>query len=227
MCGGEGAFQGEWLALKALREKGMDIADRLHAASQAPDADLGEIATRFARVSRAVRQTIFLEARLAEEARRRSAAAAPANDPFALPWWVDMRVMVAEGRQKDADRKLEVTRLVRRVMDRAEVCDRERLEDELNFRLDKPAFADTQLDEPDLIAAICRDMGLAPDWRGFSKRDWWGAKPETREALLSGERGHDTYPQRPPEQIDVPEPGIGIVSPVPDRRRSPPPTSWM
>ena len=63
------------LALARLRELAMDLADRVHASADEPGADVGEIASRFARVARAVRQTIALESRLADEDRRRGQAA--------------------------------------------------------------------------------------------------------------------------------------------------------
>src|SRR5690348_3588634 len=88
-------------ALKRLREITMDVAERLHARSLEPDVDLGEVATRIARVARAVRFTIALEARLADDTRRRAEAeareqAARDRAEWQPPWDVEAAIAEAE-----------------------------------------------------------------------------------------------------------------------------------
>jgi hypothetical protein len=207
----------------------MDIASRLHAASEAADADLGDIASKFARVARAVRQTIFLESRLGEEDRRRRAAQAPQTNALDPPWWIKLRIDRAEGQRQNADRKLEITRVVQRAIDRApDPRERERLEDELSYRLEVDFQEDRQLSNAQLIAAICRDLGLSADWASFAEKDWRWAAPETREALIASPSELLADVAAPKAQ---PSPMVQATSPPidtgsgynpPDRPRAPP-----
>jgi hypothetical protein len=139
------------LALKALREKAMDIASRLHAASEQPDADLGAIAGQFARVARAVRQTIVLESRLAEEdvARRYETAAIHAEQ-------------AAERRkQRGRTRVRDVMTAAKPVFAAAE---KKTLNEDFAWRLERlndhdPDFPDRPVE--DVIAEICETLRVA------------------------------------------------------------------
>jgi hypothetical protein len=128
---------------------------------QAPSlADFNAAAMAYARVARAVRQTVMLQLRLQEA---RSAAAARAGDL-----------------------KARVASIVRSAIEDAhgEGAEVERLVAEAAERLEQERF-DEGLTRPvgEIVAGICQDLGLQPDWRGLA-RDIAAA-----EAFARGERG--------------------------------------
>jgi hypothetical protein len=115
------------------------------------DESLGLV---FARIARAVRQTFALEARLAEE--RRTAE-------------------VATAARRVERRKTKVRTAVERVLDaEADESDAENLFYDLTERLetdyDDADFADRPIGE--LVARICRDLGVTPDWSLWQDEDW-------------------------------------------------------
>ncbi|MDB5465469.1 MAG: hypothetical protein JWQ46_231, partial [Phenylobacterium sp.] len=117
----------------------------------AVDESLGLV---FARIARAVRQTFALEARLAEDRRTAEAASAARH--------VERR-------------KTKVRTAVERVLDaEAVVSDAENLFYDLTERLetdyDEADFADRPIGE--LVARICRDLGVTPDWSLWQDEDW-------------------------------------------------------
>lgn len=194
-------------ALARLREKAMDLADRLHASADEPDADIGEIATKFARVARAVRQTIALEARLADDARRirdaeRAAKAAEAaaqeaeRNKVRIVTGPSRAERRAERDRTAPERRLEVLGLMHRAI--AKDVDRDRLDARFHERLtdDDDGYGKliSYRSVTETIEHICRDLGFTPDWLGLSDRDWKLAKPETRAALL----GESPPPKPPP-----------------------------
>jgi hypothetical protein len=107
-------------------------------------ADLNAAAIAYARVARAVRQSILLQTKLSEERRATGSKAAGLRSRAAR---IVRRVIEAEHR--DAE---QVERLA------AEAA--ERLEQE---------FQDEALSRPvaEIIAGVCKDLGLKPDWRGL------------------------------------------------------------
>jgi len=152
--------------LRELAEIGMDLARivrREALAAEAADPEQpavpAELTLTFSRIARAVRQTLALEARLADDrlARRRRAEA-------------EQRV---ERDARGHARKAAVKDIVERIIDAGD-GDTERLLDHLDERLDDPLddadFADRPLG--DLVAAICRDLGVAMDWSLFEDEDW-------------------------------------------------------
>ena len=146
--------------LAELGEIGLELARlvRRQAVEQAaanPDGAVDEhLGLVFARIARAVRQTFALEARLAEE--RRTARA-------------------AETRLHVERRKTKVRTAVERVLDaEADESDAENLFYDLTERLetdyDDADFADRPIG--DLVARICRDLGVTPDWSLWQDEDW-------------------------------------------------------
>lgn len=200
-------------ALKRLREMGMDLAERLHAHADEPDADLGEIATKFARVARAVRQTIFLESRLADEGRRREEAAERGAQsgraeyiPDTAPWWVTLRMTCAEMGEAAMQRQLTSLSVIQRAVARAPDGLREQVQERLLDGLDPNEFGQLmQNHEPEWsIAQVCRRLGLEPDWASFTDRDWGKTEPGLRAALIAGplqgvEKILPPPPRPPPE----------------------------
>jgi hypothetical protein len=149
------------LALLAeLADIGMDLArevrrQALDASEDAPSA--ADLALTFSRVARAVRQTVALEARLAE------ARAEPPVRSVADRW-------------RAIRRRRQVEEIVTDIIDNEPDLefDADRLLTDLHERLadgDEAAdFADRPVGE--MIARICRDLGVAPDWNRFKDEDW-------------------------------------------------------
>jgi hypothetical protein len=172
-------------ALAELAEIGMDLArevrrQALDPSEQAPPA--ADLALTFSRIARAVRQTVALEARLAEPPQPDHAKRPPLS---VSDRWRSMR------------RKREVKEIVSAVID-AEVgeYDVEGLYDDLNERLDdgdeEADFADRPIGE--LVARICRDLGVTLDWSLFEDEDWAiaaksSSPPGEAERGEGGERG--------------------------------------
>ena len=145
--------------LRDLAELGLRLARRLVSDngrySDAPGAS-GASAKAFARVSRAVRLTLNLEARMDDEL-----AALRAGPVTVAP--------VAEpGRNPSAGRRDQIRERVRDVIDRELAADHEAMETfaDFNERLFDSERYDAFLDLPfeDAIAAICKDLGLPSDW---------------------------------------------------------------
>jgi hypothetical protein len=111
----------------------------------------------FARIARAVRQTVALEAKLYRD---RQADHDKARAERA-----------AETRLRGIRRKAKVIEIVERVVEGE--SDAERLLDDLDERLqdeDDADFADRPLGE--LVARICRDLGVTPDWSLWADEAW-------------------------------------------------------
>jgi hypothetical protein len=219
---------------------GMAFAERLHDRIDDPDADVGELAGKFARVSRAVRQTIFLEARLADDERRRAEAAAReeaekaepglhnmgAYTPDDAPWWVTLRMTCAEGINEGLKRRATTAGLVQRAIARLPDPQRDLAQARLFDMLERPDYH-VVLDcrEPEWSTAhICGELGLSPDWAAFTDRDWGKTDPAIRAALVAGPLAEDPKiftppPDPPPEAFPTPDP-------EPRSRPRGPPARW-
>lgn len=187
--------------LKRLTEIGMKLAEQLSVQADDPDADGAELALRFTRVARAVRQSVALEAQLLEQARDHLARAQAAYARN-MPPWEKLGLTQAEydSSKRAANRQFETEMIVGRAIKRDP---RDRLHDNLRAdfheRLldaaDEDLFAsDATLAE--IIAGICSDLGLSPDWEDWSGKDWGALDPRTRVALKDGPSGR---PSRPPQ----------------------------
>jgi hypothetical protein len=221
-------------ALARLRTMGMNFAERLHAQAQEPEADVGDLAVKFARVSRAVRQSIFLEARLADDERRRAeaverekaakaviaaAAAGGVDSPSArpTPWetagvsqddWLSTQRANFRGQQAyDAIEQVIQTERGAQALDRLTI----ELADRIDSGLDEARFA-SQAPIGEVIAMICRELGFKPDWSELSAEDT-DLEPATLAKLRLGR--YD-----PPPDLDaLPtfEPGEGVLASPPMR----------
>lgn len=152
--------------------------------------------TAFSRVARAVRQTVALEARLAEGSTSRQAQKA--------------ELTISE-RWRSARRKRQVETLVEAVIEAAVKDDddynqliadaAERLADD-----DEEAdFADRPIGE--LVARICRDLGVTPDWSLFEDDDWAIEEARTRprgSPFAKGSGAEEASPESPLRTHDPP-----------------------
>ncbi len=170
-------------ALARLRVMGMNFAEHLHGKIGEPEADVGDLAVKFARVSRAVRQTIFLEARLAESERRRQEAAereaaAQACQPALRPppweqaglsqddWLRTARISARAEQAYDAIEKAIDSERSLKTQDRLTVELAERMDAGLD---DERFLSEAPIGE--VIAHICRELGFRPDWEEFDTDD--------------------------------------------------------
>ena len=136
--------------LQELGELGMRLAravtEQAVETAAEPDRDPGLV---FSRIARAVRQTIALEAKLADDRRKAQAETAERR--------------ATEIRRRAVERKTKVRLLVERVLDaEADGSDAENLFYDLGERLETDYhdadFADLPIGE--LVARICRDLGV-------------------------------------------------------------------
>ncbi|MGH6909290.1 MAG: hypothetical protein ACREEG_03815 [Phenylobacterium sp.] len=172
--------------LQELAEIGMQMAravrDEALARADAADEDAPRPASRFgnadlglvySRIARAVRQTLALETRLAEDIEKARVEDARAR-LGALRWaaqerQTEIRDYVAEAIEAEAVEKKSSEREV------------ERLLDDLDERIEAGDYDDT-LDTAsigELVARICADLGVIPDW------DLWDDHPWAKDHLMA------------------------------------------
>jgi hypothetical protein len=164
--------------LHELAEIGMQMARavRDEALARAEDEDVaparpspfggGDLGLVYARIARAVRQTLALETRVAEGIEKVRIEHARAH--------------VAAVRTAFDERQHEVRDYVADAIE-AEAAERgtpekdvERLLDDLDERLDDGDYDEALADAPigDLVARICADLGVTPDWSLWEGKDW-------------------------------------------------------
>jgi hypothetical protein len=138
--------------LAELAELGMTLARTLVA--QAEDGAEAASQLAYARIARAVRQTLALEAKLADESQVRREK---------------------QAREYSYQRQAKVRRLVERAIEAdADDSDTDTLLDDLNERLADPDDTDfTNRPLIDVVAAICKDLGVTFD------PSPWQDEPET------------------------------------------------
>ena len=155
--------------LQELGEMGMELARALKAQALAalePEADdsapkvtSGDPVLMFTRVARAIRQTVALEMRLAH----------PDRDPEAERW----RAEAAHGRRR---RKDEVRGVAQDIIEiDGPAANRERLFNALDARLDAEGEDEedfTYLPMGVLLARVCRELGVRPNWSLWADEPW-------------------------------------------------------
>lgn len=164
------------IGLKIARAIGRQVDDA--APGSAPIADLDVAALAYSRVARAVRQTILLQSKLTERLQiERKTAAAKAG----------VRARVAGVIRQAIEAEHDDEEAVERIA--AEAAERLELED-----------FDEVLALPlrEIIAAICKDLGLSPDWQGLEE-GISSAEDFARRALGRGEAGDPPEPDGPLE----------------------------
>jgi hypothetical protein len=144
--------------LDRLADLGLEIAEGLAAQAKGtgPQVVEGDVALAYDRVARAVRMAVMLESRLAADLRP-SAEQASGAGPGAGP---------AEPAKARKDR---VARIVRRVAEGQGGLDGFQIgwaAREARERLEHDDIYGQVMSQPvsDLVADICRDLGLTPDW---------------------------------------------------------------
>lgn len=159
--------------LGRLAEAGLEAAlaieARAKAAVQDHTIDLNGLSLAYDRVARAVRMTIALQARLIEDARtREDEAEAAAQDDLA---------------ERQEIHKIRAVGVVERVIEaeRQDFDEVSRLVLKAETLLDDEDLYDDVLSRPigELVARICRDLGLSPDWTRLAEEAW--AKKEMAE----------------------------------------------
>ncbi len=219
--------------LQELAEIGMELARVVLSAAREQAAagdeaglktDVGDPALVFSRISRAVRQTLALEAKVVEDRLHRERMA----DAY-----YDQRK--AEAARRAVRRKDEVKGLVEEAIEADfEGSDAERLLADLHERLDDPAddadFGHRPLGV--LIARICRDLGVTPDWSLWEDEDWAieeaAARPRgspfaAAPAAGAPSRQWERPPSREPWPDPVPDAPVEGPPPLPHRGREWPP----
>jgi fused signal recognition particle receptor len=163
--------------------------DAAEGANARPAARAGALSLAFARVSRAVRLTVALEARVEQDARAPARAvieaAARAEDHA-------RRAVDAEAqrrRESLAAIAQEVTEAVEGLIEDAAFADEaagDRLYEDLVERVD--ALDEDEMEARptvELIARICGDLGLEPDWDLWADEDWIEEAGGVRAARLA------------------------------------------
>jgi len=179
--------------LGELAELGLNIARAVErqATCEAPGAVqvvTGDVSLAFARVARAVRLTVALQSALM-------------RDLQALDEVTERHLK--GGRSNAAQRrKARVRRILDRVIE-AEVADAaegERLAGEARERLEHDDIYGDVLSKPvgEIVALVCRDLGLSPDWSRLAQEAW------AQEEIAGGQAGSPFLPRRcgwldPPE----------------------------
>jgi hypothetical protein len=138
-----------------------------------PPPPAAEIALAYARVSRPVRQAILLQSRLIAE--RKAAEAAPAAAPPAAP---EPGAAPSEFRYTPIEaRKARVARIVERLAEADHPEDEAAIDELMGEALDRLDDDDRYgdlLDRPvsEIVARICADLGLSPDWTRLAQEPW-------------------------------------------------------
>lgn len=175
-------------ALGRLAQTGLGVAAAIEqqtlAAAEGSQPIPADIGLSFSRIALAVRLTLALQSKLAKDLtdlddtleRERTARAAKA----------------AKARDEEAaaphqDRQARASRIVRRMI-KAEHGDKatvDRLSTDLWERLEDDDIYGDLTDRPigEIVALICHDLGLAPDWDDLAREAW------AREEIKSGVAG--------------------------------------
>jgi hypothetical protein len=179
VCSAETLRAQQLAMLQELAEIGMQMAravrDEALAPAEPADEDAPRPASRFgngdlglvySRIARAVRQTLALQMRVAEDIekvrvqgeQRRVAAIRQAMEERQT----EIRDYVAEAIEAEA---VELKKPEREI---------ERLLDDLDERLEAGDYDDALDDAPigELVARICADLGVIPDWDLWDDHDW-------------------------------------------------------
>ena len=193
--------------LQELAEIGMDLArgvrrQALEQPAPEPDAvepDAADLGLTFSRIAKAVRQTIALEARLEQDCQDR-----------------DQQAEADRTARRARARKAEIRRIVEQAIEAdAHEDDVEHFLGELDERLqddeDDADFADRPIGE--LVARICRHLGVTPDWSLWEDEDW-----ANEEAGAPGSPYVVADDDAPPQGSDPPSPDDG---PWPDPASGP------
>jgi hypothetical protein len=191
-------LDGQLEALGRLAEMGMRLAGAIErrateqAPGERPEAVLRHAAMDFSRVARAVRLTFAMQSKLVADFKKPSAGSAgtedadddagpgepydPADDPDGHGPDLYSHLWTGDPPSYAQKRRWLVQRMVKRVAQHAKLgWERiERVDREARDRLEKDAVYGDVMSRSvgELIALICQDLGLQPDWAGFAGETW-------------------------------------------------------
>jgi hypothetical protein len=195
-------------ALDRLADMGMAIAAAIErrATAEEPGSDkvLHHAAMDFARTSRAVRMTFALQSRLVAEFKGTTApakAAAAADDgPVDVRWANDELTEDERVQQRQVkgivERLAEAASLDREAAERLASEAAERLDEDIHFR------DLTRRPLGEVVALICKDLGLEPDWDLLAGEYWARSEidrspPGSPYAGWKAGRAHEPPPLAP------------------------------
>jgi len=167
--------------LGELAELDMALARHVHARALATDdpAQVADLSRAYQRISRSVRQTLALKAKLKREADQHArwlAARSHASAPLSPIQRRRIELESAVARVIVAERETE-----RPDWDTREDELFETMERRLDFRIDRGDIGRGSLDDD--VVALCADLGLVKDnalrWRDLPELDDWGDPEDT------------------------------------------------
>ena len=184
--------------LDRLADMGMALAGAIHRRVTEDDgsasvADLQHAAIDFSRVARAVRLTFALQSRLIAEFKApvRAAGSAAAAKAESKPLQVRWIGQLSPAEKARRDRLKRVVRTVAESEGRdAEAA--ERLSLEAAERVEDDEIFGDMMARPfaEIVALICKDLGLKPNWESFAD-DVWAEAPAPAEDALSRDEQQD------------------------------------
>ena len=193
--------------LERLAEIGLALAESVlerATAAVEPSPDVGLV---YSRIARAVRQTVMLEAKLREDARKREEGIAERRHAFADKV-AETRAELEAAPYRARRTKIEglVDCAIRREWDGLDIG---QLMVRCTERLDDLEDYGDLLDRPigEALASICRDLGLSPDWSQWQMQRW-----AIREAEENPPGSPYAKPAGPPPH-DPPDPDTRITGP--------------
>ena len=177
--------------LARLTELGMVLAERLVAQATADEAapvDAGEVGSAFAKISRGVRMTVMLEAKLLKERRLRRDGLEAAHEARLQAmrearWAKESAEENEQENERIIKRESAIDEAVKDMIraERPEGYERERLFDRLKamWKIDWDDYSSFYIDncgDDDLIseqiATFCKALGLTPDWDLWKDSFW-------------------------------------------------------
>jgi hypothetical protein len=167
--------EGQLALLGRLAEAGLEVAlavertaKRAGVDDEAEPVDLAALSLAYARASRAVRLTVMLQSKVIADLKARDAAR-----------HIAMTAAADEQARREPlyARKVRIERVVERLAEAEHGDDEDkvdRLVIEAGERLDDEDFCGDILERPigEIVALICRDLGLEPDWPRLAEQAW-------------------------------------------------------
>jgi hypothetical protein len=176
----------------------------------APQVVPGDIALAYGRVSRAVRLTVALQAKTLQDLQALDEIAARRLDG-------DLSKAERERQGLAQQRKDRVQRIVERVIEAegADETEVDRLADEAVERLEHDDIYGDLATRPvgEIIALVCRDLGLSPDWSRLAEEAW------AQDEIRSGAPGSPFAASPSPRWLEPLEPAQAACAGRPGRRR--------
>ena len=203
--------------LGELAELGLDVArtiERQASASAARDAaaEVQGMGLAYARVARAIRLTVALQAKRVDELLAQEAGAALAQAE------IDEET---EMLSPESVRRMRVERIVERVVKSEHETEAavDRLMIEAGERLEDEDLYGDVLERPmsEIVARLCRDLNLSPDWAALAQELW--AKDEVEDGEPGAPLQALLRERRSPSAQDAPpSPDAPLPTPPPKAR---------